>query len=70
MKVFKVKSIYVAFDEDESMVITAETADRALELAKNNWTFREGKDVKRIAFHVEEMDLSKEQIIEVAHYGN
>lgn len=70
MKVFRVKSKYVAFDEDESMVITAKTANRALELARDNWFFREDKNVNQQEFLVEELDLNIEQIIEVAHYGD
>lgn len=70
MKLFKVTSKYVSFDEDESMVITAQNADNALILAKKNWVFREGKDVNRKEFIIEELDLNKEQIIEVSHYGD
>lgn len=70
MKVFKVVSKYVAFDEDESMVISAKTPERALTIANDNWIFRGRKNIERIEFSANEIDLKEEQIISVAHYGD
>lgn len=68
MKVFRVESNKVAYDEDESMVIIAESKKRALELALKNWKFRDGGNHNE--FSVFEFDLTEEIIIDVAHYGD
>ncbi len=57
----------VAFDEDISMVIIAEAEKRALEIAKKNWIFRECRS--HDDFKVTKIDLSKEQIVDVSHFG-
>lgn len=68
MKVYRVESNMVAFDEDESMVIIAKCKNRALEIAISNWNFREGRS--HMDFSIVEYDLSQEGIVDVAHYGD
>ncbi|MCG2991311.1 hypothetical protein [Escherichia coli] len=68
MKIFRIESNDVAFDEDESMVIIAISEARALQIAKENWIFRKGRIHGE--FSVWEIDSSKEQIINVSHYGD
>lgn len=43
MKIYKVESNDVAFDEDEVMVINAASEARALEIAKRAWSFYQGR---------------------------
>jgi hypothetical protein len=62
-----VESNNIAFDEDISMVIIAESEKRALEIAKEKWIFREYRSHNN--FKVTKIDLSKEQIVDVSHFG-
>lgn len=68
MDIFKVESNRVAYDEDDSMIIIADCHERALELAKENWVFREGH--QHIEFAIEKVSLNKEQIVVISHYGD
>ncbi|PGM02689.1 hypothetical protein [Bacillus thuringiensis] len=68
MNVYKVKSNNVAFDEDISMIVIAESKKRALEMAKKEWIFRESRSHND--FMVIDIDVSKEQIVDTSHYGN
>jgi len=68
IKVFEITSNSVAFDEDESMVIIASCPERALEIAKENWVFRSGRNHDE--FIINEVNISREQIVSVCHYGN
>lgn len=43
MKLFRIESKNVAYDEDISMVILAESLDAAINIARNNWTCRDDK---------------------------
>lgn len=77
MKLFRVELQSIAFDEDDSMVILADSAQRALELAKQNWRFRLDenysmviKNGREINFNIIEIDLSFEQIVDSSHYGD
>jgi len=77
MKLFRIESQNVAFDEDDSMVILADSAQKALELAKKNWRFRLDENYsmvtengREINFNIIEIDLFSEQIIDVSHYGD
>lgn len=67
MNIFKVESNSVAYDEDDSMVIVAGHQERALNIAKKNWKFREGRHHDN--FTVSSIDLLEEKIIHIAHYG-
>lgn len=68
MKLFIVESKNVAYDEDASMVILANSIDKAINMAKQNWKFRENK--KNIQFSTTEIDQSCEQIVDIFHYGD
>lgn len=68
MLLFRIISECVSFDEDEAMVVLASSQDEALELAKKNWVFREGKTNRNLI--CEYVDQSKAQIICVSHYGD
>lgn len=70
MKVFKITSTNVAFDEDESMVIVAESEESAKKMALKNWSLRPGRKLVEDNFVVEVVDLDKEKIIDVSHYGD
>ena len=67
MRLFKVKSKYISYDEDISMVIIAENKDKALNLAIRNWEVRD--EDKDLELDVEEIYLNKELIVDVSHYG-
>jgi hypothetical protein len=67
MKIYKIESNNVAYDEDESMVVIALSGNRALEIALKSWKFREGRNHRD--FNVAEVDLNEEKIVEIAHYG-
>jgi len=49
------------------MVILSESKENALDLAEKNWCFRDGR--KHEKFIVIEIDLNKEQIVDIYHYG-
>lgn len=68
MMLFKIESKHIAYDEDISMVILAETEEAAIKLAEDNWSFRDDKD--KIEFIVTSIDQTKEQIIDISHYGD
>lgn len=68
MMLFKIESKHIAYDEDISMVILAETEEAAIKLAVDNWSFRDDKD--KIEFIVTSIDQTKEQIIDISHYGD
>lgn len=70
MKLFKVTSKNVAFDEDESMIIIAESSKNAKNLASKNWIYRDGKNREGTTLLTEEIILDKEQIVNVSHYGD
>ena len=64
LKAYKITATNYGYDEYDSVVIVAETADRALQIAM------ESEDGWQPCFHkdqyplvVEELDLSKEQIV-------
>lgn len=67
MNLFRVESENVAYDEDISMVILASSEARALEIAKENWRFRPSR--KHESFQVVKVDIEREGIVEVTHYG-
>lgn len=67
MKLFRIESENVAYDEDSSMVILAESIDSAINIAKRNWTCRD--DDKILNFNIIEINQFIEQIVDVAHYG-
>jgi hypothetical protein len=67
MKLFKVKSQCISYDEDISMVIIAETRDAALKLARKNWIIRD--EDKELELEVDEIPFNKELIVDVSHYG-
>lgn len=68
MNVYKIESKNVSYDEDISMVIVAKDKTKALNLAKKNWSFREGKD--SVEFIVTKIDITYEQIVDISHYGD
>lgn len=68
MKLFKIKSKNISYDEDVSMVILSNSEEKAIEIAKNNWDWREGKDIKDLT--ITEINQDYEQIVDVSHYGD
>ena len=70
MKLFKVISKNVAFNEDESMVIVAESLESAKKLALKNWRMRPGRELIEYNLDVELVKLDKEKIVGVSHYGD
>lgn len=68
MKIFKIESNNISYDEDVSMVIVAEDETRALNIARENWSFR-GEN-KFIELNIIEIDITYEQIIDISHYGD
>lgn len=67
MRLFKIESENVAYDEDISMVIIAQTKEAALRLARENWIVRD--EDKELELYIEEIYLNKELIVDVSHYG-
>ena len=68
MKVFKIESQDYQFDEDVSMVIVAASAKRALVMAIEKWQFRD--EPKNVNLKVNEINICKEQIVDMSHYGD
>lgn len=67
MKLFRIETENVAYDEDISMVILAESKESAINIANTNWKCRD--DDKIDNFNIIEIDQSVEQIVDVSHYG-
>lgn len=67
MKVFKIESQDYQFDEDD-MVIVAASAKRALVMALEKWQFRD--EPKNVNLKVNEINICKEQIVDISHYGD
>jgi len=67
MRLFKIRSKCISYDEDISMVIIAQTKDAALRLARKNWIIRD--EDKELELDIEEIYLNKELIVDVSHYG-
>lgn len=44
MRLFRVESKNIAYDEDISMIILSKSKENAIKLAKDNWCFREYKE--------------------------
>ena len=57
MRLFKIESENVAYDEDISMVIIAQTKEAALRLARENWIVRD--EDKELELYIEEIYLNK-----------
>lgn len=68
MKLFRIESENVAYDEDISMVILAETKDSAISIARSNWTCRDDKKI--VNFNITEINQFIEQIVDISHYGD
>ena len=68
MKLFRIESKNVAYDEDVSMVILAESKESAINIARSNWTCRD--DEKIIKFNIIEINQFVEQIVDRSHYGD
>ena len=68
MKLFRIESENVAYDEDVSMVILAESEDSAINIARSNWTCRDGEKI--IKFNIIEINQFIEQIVDISHYGD
>lgn len=68
MKIFKIESQDYKFDEDVSMVIVAESANRAVAMALEKWQFR--GEPKKVNLNISEINIQKEQIIDISHYGD
>lgn len=68
MKLFRIESKNVAYDEDISMVILAESLDAAINIARNNWTCRDDKKIMN--FNIIEINQFIEQIVDISHYGD
>lgn len=68
MKLFKVEAKNVAYDEDISMVILANSIKNAINIAKENWHLRDSK--KEVELITTEIDQSYEQIVGISHYGD
>lgn len=68
MKLFRIESESVAYDEDISMIILAESKDSAVNIARSNWTCRDDKKI--IKFNIIEINQFVEQIVDISHYGD
>ena len=68
MKLFRIESEDVAYDEDISMVILATSKDSAINIARSNWNCRDDKKI--INFNIVEINQFIEQIVDISHYGD
>lgn len=65
MKIFKVFQKKPAYDEDQEMIILANSLEEAKKIAYENWQFR--SDIKEL--FIEEISLHKSKIVCICHYG-
>lgn len=78
IKLYKIELKDIDVDDDASMVILSESAEKALELAKQKWIFALGHDYqkatgpiwkRKIDFNIIEINQFEEQIVDVSHAG-